>query len=76
VQPKLRKRIYTVLGLLTLAYTIFGSCITVTSVFDYFGPPSEYRYDIRNNPIGMTIVVLVTGIGLFLLFLFLEKRVK
>jgi hypothetical protein len=73
-REKSRKRIYTVLGLVSLAYTLVGSFVSFTTVVDYFGPPAEYTYDVRNNPIVMGLIFLVTGIPLFLLFLFLERR--
>ncbi len=72
-QPKSRKRIYTILGLLALLYTIVGTFITWTTNVDYV---QGYKYDIRNDPMTLGIIVLITGIPLFLLFLFLERRTK
>lgn len=73
-KPKSRKRLYTVLGLLALLYTVVGSFFYFTSTVDYFGPPSEYHYSITNDPMAMGILVLITGLPLFLLFLFLQRR--
>ena len=72
-QPKLRKRIYTGLGLLALLYTIVGTFLTWTTNND---PVPGYVYDIRDNSIAMGLIVLITGIPLFLLFVFLERRAK
>jgi hypothetical protein len=72
-KPNTRKRIYTILGLLTLLYTIVGTFVTCTTNVD---PLPGYKYDIRDNPIAMGIIVLITGVPLFLLFVFLERRAK
>jgi hypothetical protein len=71
-QSKSRKRLYRLLGLLTLLYIIFGSCVSFTTLSDPFG---TMQLDIGNQPPLVGIFVLVTGIPVFLLFLFLERRV-
>ena len=70
---RLQKNIYTVLGLVALIYTIAGSCVSFGTTVDYIGPASAYN-DIRYYPMHMGVFVLLTGIPLFLLFLFLERR--
>jgi len=73
-RPRLQKRIYNVLGLVLLIYTLVGSCFSFGTTVDHFGPPSTYRYDIRNDPMAMGIFFLATGIPLFLLILLLKRR--
>ena len=75
-QPKLRKRIYMLLGLLALLYTLAGVFLSSTAFVDYFGLGSEYKYDIGTDPKLMVLFVLVTGISSFLLFVFLARRAK
>jgi hypothetical protein len=70
-RPRLRKRIYTILGLITLLYTLLGACFGFTTIVDCFGPCQR---DIRNDPILQRVFILVTGLPLFLLFVFLERR--
>jgi hypothetical protein len=73
-RARFRKRVYTILGLSALIYTLVGSFVSFTTRVDYFVPPSAYKYDIRNDPTGMGFLFLLTGVPLFLLFLFLERR--
>ena len=75
-QLKLRKRVYTLLALLALLYTIAGIFLTSTAFVDYFGLGSEYKYDIGSDPKVLALSVLITGIPLFLLFIFLGRRAK
>ncbi|MCA0457949.1 MAG: hypothetical protein LCI00_28540 [Chloroflexi bacterium] len=70
-EPKTQKRIYTILGLLALLYTVAGTFITFSTSVDNV---AGYQYDILSDPIALGIIVLITGIPLFLLFLFLERR--
>ena len=76
IQPKLRKRIYTLLALLALLYTLVGIFLSSTAFVDYFGLGSEYKYDVGTDPKLMVLFVLVTGISSFLLFVFLARRAK
>ncbi len=71
-RPQVQKCVYTVLGLVTLGYTIAGSCAGFMGTVDYIGPAPVP--DTRYYPMKMGVFVLVTGIPLFLLFLFLERR--
>ena len=75
-QPKLRKRVYTLLALLAVLYTIAGIFLSSTAFVDYFGLGSEYKYDIGTDPKLLVLFVLVTGILSFLLFVFLARRAK
>ena len=75
-QLKLRKRVYTLLALLALLYTIAGIFLASTAFVDYYGLGSEYKYDIGSDPKVMALFVLVTGISSFLLFIFLSRRAK
>ncbi len=71
-KPKTRKRIYTLLGLLTLLYTIFG--FMNVGIYDTFDP--AYRYNILNDPNTVAYFMIITGIPLFLIFVFLAIRAK
>ena len=73
-RSRTRQRIYTVPALIALLYTIVGSFLNFTTIIDCFGPPSDYQYDIRNDPIAMGLFFLISGIALFLLFFVLERR--
>ena len=75
-QPKLRKRIYTLLGLLALVYTLAGIFLSSTAFVDYFGLGSDYKYDVGTDPKVLGLFVLVTGLSSFLLFVFLARRAK
>ena len=75
-QLKLRKRVYTFLALLALLYTIAGIFLISTAYIDYFGLGSDYKFDIGGDPKVMAVSVLITGIPLFLLFIFLGRRAK
>jgi len=67
-----RKRVYTFLGLAALIYTLVGVLFISSFTYDCFGPPCPY--DIRNDSMALFVIFLVTGVPLFLLFLFLERR--
>ena len=73
MRVKTQQRIYTILGLLTLLCTIIGAFIACTTFVD---PLPGYTPDIRSDPIMQGIVVVITGIPLFLLFVVLERRAR
>ena len=74
-QPKTRKRLYTVLGLGVLVYTMYG-CVLSQTTTDYPGPLSGFKYNRWEDPAYIGFIMLITGIPLFLLFVFLERRIK
>jgi hypothetical protein len=66
-----RKRIYMILGLITLNCTVVSFCYGFGTTVDCFG---NCEYNILYDPVLWQIGSLVVGIPLFLLFVVLERR--
>lgn len=73
-KPSRKRIIYRLIGGLILEITILGTFFSCSSSVDYFGPPEDYVYDIRYDPIFTSFLFLIIGIPLFLFFEFLARR--
>jgi len=73
-QSGMRRLLYLVFAFIALAYTFVGLFISLNAGGGASGAAFEANYEIGNSPILMGLFIVVTGIPVFLLFLFLERR--
>jgi hypothetical protein len=74
----MRRLLYMVFAFIALLYTLVGLYISFNVPSGTSDPALDAtfvaRYEIGDNPVAMGLFIVITGISLFFLFLFLERR--
>jgi len=75
-QPGTRRLLYILLALLALLYTLVGLVININVGSGSSGAAFQANYQIATDSMSLGVFILITGIPMFLLFVFLERRAR